>query len=127
MSFDKCDICEEEAFMRCDKHNRCDKCGMTKEESIKNNISLVHREEGLICDNCFKKIVDERLKTFEGSTQYEDDIMCPYCGSKYGDCWEWKESGEYDCDDCKNKFEFCRNIETSYSTSKLDASSGGSE
>lgn len=119
MAFEKCEICGVNAFIRCEKHNKCDKCGLTKEESINKGVYLVHRTEGLICDDCFKMMVEIRVKNFEEDTDYRDDIICPYCGCEYGDCWEWGEDGEYKCDDCGNKFTYTRNTSVDYTTERI--------
>lgn len=118
MSFDKCGICGIDAFMRCKEHNRCDKCGLKKEDITKEN-SLVHRENGLICDKCFKEVVLKRIENFDEDTSYGDDIVCPYCGCVYEDTYEWNDSGEYTCDDCVNNFSYSKDISISYSTEKV--------
>ena len=130
MSIDECEICKKKAFMRCEEHNRCDKCGMTKEESKKNNISLVHRTEGLICDKCFKEMVDIRIREFDEDTDCTDEVVCPYCGYEHSDSWEYsmKHDGdetEIECNDCNKKFIANLNVEYSYSTSKTDCTDKG--
>ncbi len=51
--------------------------------------------------------------------EYTDDIVCPHCGHTYQDSFEFSESGEEKCDECKKPFSFERNISCSYSTEKI--------
>ena len=121
MNIDKCEICGVEAFSRCDKHNRCDDCGLTKEESNKKKIHLVHREGGLFCDPCWKIKINKRVEEFSGDTECTDDITCPYCGSVNSDSWELidADGSEIDCDCCENKFNLSVIQSVDYTTSKI--------
>jgi hypothetical protein len=50
---------------------------------------------------------------------YTDEIVCPYCGYEFSDSWEiGADSGEEECYECGEKFEFYRHIEVSYCTAK---------
>lgn len=129
MSIEKCEICGVEAFMRCEKHNRCDDCGFTKEESNKKNTHLVHREGGLFCDPCWKIKMDKRVKEFSGDTECTGEITCPYCGSENSDSWELIDSDgiEIDCDVCDNKFSLSVNQSVDFTTSKITRKTGFSK
>ncbi len=122
MSFEECEICGEKAFLRCEKHNKCDDCGLTKQECIDKKISLVHRCKGLFCDSCWKKRMDEKIKNFEGDTDYTDGIICPYCGHEQGDPQEYHDSDgkEVECNDCEKKFTLSIHFSVDYSTTKLE-------
>lgn len=57
--------------------------------------------------------------------EYTDDVVCPWCGNKYGDCWEWtKDSDEMKCDECGKQFEYEKNVTVEYSTSKKQCEEG---
>ena len=122
MSFDKCKVCGVEAFMRCDKHNKCDGCGKTRKECEDKEIHLIHRCEGLFCSDCWNKKMKERIEEFSEDTSYKDEITCPYCGYKEIDSWEFsdEESGEIECNDCGNKLGFSTHKDINYSTEKLE-------
>ena len=121
MNWNKCELCERKAFIRCEEHNRCDYCGLTKRESIENKISLVHCEGGLFCDDCWKKKINKKIKEFNEDTDYTDEITCPYCGLKFGDSSEYNDDDgeEIVCADCNNKFILNVDFEINYSTTKL--------
>jgi len=121
MVFERCAVCGKEAFMRCEEHNKCDDCGLTKKEALEKNIHLVHRDGGLTCDKCWKITVDKRIKDFNGNTEGQDEITCPYCGNIFSDSWEYVNNDGIvlTCDDCDNRFKL--NVETStyFSTDKI--------
>ena len=49
-----------------------------------------------------------------------DEVVCPYCGYKYGDSWEFSDNtDELICDECNKKFNMSRNISVDYTTSKI--------
>jgi len=53
--------------------------------------------------------------------EYEDNIKCPYCDYEDNDSWEFTdEEGEYTCGECGEEFNVSRNIEVTYSTSRID-------
>lgn len=54
--------------------------------------------------------------TDELSTQYEDDVTCPYCGYIQADSFNFPEEGEEKCAECGKAFDYPRNIEITYST-----------
>lgn len=111
-NFGICNICGEKAALdRCEKHYVCDDCG-TRE-------NLCNYCEGVLCRVCHGKRVNERIKNFKGSTDFTQEIICPYCGYEPSDSWEM-ESGEYDCEDCEKSYEVERNIEVTYTTSKIN-------
>ena len=122
MSLEKCSICGKKAFMRCEEHNRCDDCGMTRKECDEKGINLIHRCEGLICSPCWKERMDKAIKEFDGDTEYTSEIVCPYCGYKFGDSYEYHENNgdEIECHDCENKFTLNIHFSVDYSTSKLE-------
>lgn len=51
--------------------------------------------------------------------EYTDDIVCPWCGYEYGDCWEWTDhDDEIKCDECGKEFCYNKDVTVTYSTSK---------
>lgn len=54
-------------------------------------------------------------------TEHTDEIICPYCGNKISDSWEYNnnEEGEIHCDECENDFYYSVHISASYSTERL--------
>lgn len=53
--------------------------------------------------------------------KYTDEIICPYCGYKFSDSYEFNlDSGDLECYHCEKEFFYERNIKVNYSTSKID-------
>ncbi|MCK4997137.1 hypothetical protein KAS08_02440 [Candidatus Pacearchaeota archaeon] len=60
--------------------------------------------------------------------EYTDEVVCPWCGCEYGDCWEWAEySDEMKCDECGKEFSYEKDVTVKYSTSKKDCGEGRHE
>ena len=55
---------------------------------------------------------------------FSPNIVCPYCGWENMDSFEAHE-GEQDCPDCGNKFSMGRDVDITYSTSKIEEVSNG--
>lgn len=53
-------------------------------------------------------------------TTLTEYITCPYCGWVDIDSWEQDDNGITWCGNCDLGFEFCRNVEVTYSTYKLN-------
>lgn len=124
MALGECDICGDEANVsRCKKHDLCDGgCGYTREDSQNNDKHLIHRIEGLWCDDCWKTKIDLRVKDFKGDTSYTSEIVCPYCGHKVMDSWEYnsRTHDDIDCSDCGKNFDFEVHMSVDYSSSKKE-------
>ncbi len=43
--------------------------------------------------------------------------VCPYCGYKHKDSWEWDESGETECGECGKAFTYTAYMERTFTTS----------
>lgn len=55
--------------------------------------------------------------------EYTHDIVCPYCGHKFDDSWEYGDiqSGmEIECDKCDKTFRAYSIVDISYSTEKIN-------
>ena len=111
-----CKICNAPAthVFRCDEHYRCDDCGTRVAQ-------LCFFTDGLLCRDCKGKRIVKAIAEFKGDTDCTDDVICPWCGYKHGDSWEFEE-GEQECSDCGRQFELTRSVEISYSTTKVTPS-----
>lgn len=55
------------------------------------------------------------------SHEYRDEIICPYCGYKFHDSWEYNDDdGKIYCIDCDKEFILRVNISVDYSTFKIN-------
>ena len=111
----KCKICGKrtiEFLWRCEEHHCCDVCG-TKE-------NLIYRNKGLTCDSCHAEIVRKQVEAFDGDTNYEKEITCPWCGYVRSDSWEAPEEDEHICSNCGNEYSHVRCVDVTYSTEKID-------
>jgi hypothetical protein len=52
--------------------------------------------------------------------RYTHEIVCPHCGHKHRDSWEYGE-GEHDCALCERPFDLTRDVSVTYSTEKIEA------
>jgi hypothetical protein len=60
--------------------------------------------------------------------EYEKNIKCPYCDWEAEDSWEFgADSGTYTCGDCDKEFNVAREVEVTYSTSRIDCSENETE
>ncbi len=61
------------------------------------------------------------------ATSYAPVPVCPYCGHKHNDSWEWNfgagldGDAEHDCDSCGEPFFVRRIVTVDYTTRKLAA------
>ena len=48
-----------------------------------------------------------------------DKPVCAYCGDEHDDAWEWTDdTGEHECHQCGETFNYEREVSITYSTSK---------
>ncbi len=56
--------------------------------------------------------------------EYTDEIVCPFCGYKFSDSWEYEGDSEdiglLECDDCNKSFYATRNVSVDYCTEKAN-------
>lgn len=60
--------------------------------------------------------------TISGDDTYDDNyIICPTCGYKMGDCWEWVKDneGEETCDVCNTKFVHYAEVSVTYHAKRV--------
>lgn len=56
---------------------------------------------------------------------YENQIKCPYCDWEDRDSWEFTEDeGEQTCGKCEKEFNVTRNVDITYSTSRISCKEG---
>lgn len=54
----------------------------------------------------------------EFDTSNTDYIICPYCGHKLIDSWEFPDHGDADCPECEKVFFFERQTSVTYTSCK---------
>ncbi len=87
---------------------KCDCCGKETEEDHSNTVQF-------LCKECAEG------KSAEIDHELTEEVVCPYCGHEHTDSWEYTgDSGKTDCEECTEEFEYCRNIEVTYSTQKTE-------
>lgn len=87
-----------------------------------------HDYQDDICFLCHKERYYDDLTQLlreneEIETDFEDEIVCPYCGNRMQDdegYFAQQGDGEYECDECGKTFNFTANIEVTYSTSRKE-------
>ena len=49
-------------------------------------------------------------------------VICPYCGEKYGDCWEWVTDSDKtrECDECGKEFRYWAEYSVTYYSKKVE-------
>jgi transcription elongation factor Elf1 len=59
---------------------------------------------------------------------FESNIKCPYCDWEDRDSWEFGEdSGIYTCGNCGEEFNVERNVEVTYSTTRISCKEKGNK
>ena len=51
--------------------------------------------------------------------EFTTELVCPHCGEEIGDSFELPDSGEHSCYNCGRKFSYLREIEITYTSTKL--------
>ncbi len=54
--------------------------------------------------------------------KFTSEAVCPWCGHKHRDSWEWSDEGVSSCEVCERKFSFSRYVEVTYETEKIEES-----
>ena len=108
----------------------CTGCGRTNESGEMFHYRGVRHT---LCKSCAaaydekeRKELRERVREDESDepvyTQNEDEVICPYCGYKFSDSWEFPDEGTTECSDCEREFSYGRNVVVTYSTSRIKGS-----
>jgi DNA-directed RNA polymerase subunit RPC12/RpoP len=97
----------------------CDLCGekVTKGEGIYAIGGFYHN------DTCYIKHQQSFIDSYDGEeidSEYEKEMICPYCGYENTDSFEFIDEGEgvRICGRCGRDFEFTVNVSITYSTKK---------
>lgn len=54
---------------------------------------------------------------FDGDTEYEQEMICTWCGHAQSDPWEIRDDdGEHECGTCAKEFKYVRQYDITYST-----------
>lgn len=60
--------------------------------------------------------------------KYESNVKCPYCDWEDQDSWEFdQDSGTHTCGSCEKEFNVEREVEVTYSTSRIDCEENRTE
>ena len=113
----RCDVCHEPAnhIWRCEEHYCCDDCGSRE------HLCYYGAEDGLLCQDCFKKRVEKQVATFKDDTRYTDLITCPHCGYRINDSWEraGDDGDTLECSRCERSYVLTVHHEITYTTRKV--------
>ena len=52
--------------------------------------------------------------------EFTDEIVCPHCGYKVSDSWEWPDEGKGYCEVCGRHYKYTRDVSVTYCTEKID-------
>jgi len=64
-----------------------------------------------------KTEIEKLIEGFQGDTDSESEITCPYCGMAQRDSWEYDyDEGVTECELCENEFRWHRDVEVTYGT-----------
>jgi hypothetical protein len=77
-----------------------------------------------VCDVCKEKRIAVRIAEFTEnngrSTDFEDEVTCPWCGNKETKSWEYDDDDDcITCNVCWNDFAMTRYVEVTYSTIRI--------
>lgn len=76
----------------------------------------------IICQPCYSAGIEQEIKDFQDSeqnTSFQIWPICPHCGHKHVDAWEWQcDSGITNCEHCNNVFHYDRIVTVEYTTTK---------
>ena len=53
-------------------------------------------------------------------TDYTEDIVCPWCGYKHEESWEFDDDGDDECANCGQPFFYSREVTVTYSTHRVN-------
>ena len=71
-----------------------------------------------------KPEIEKVIEWFQGDTNFENEITCPYCGMVQNDSWEYDyDKGIIECELCENEFRWHRDVEVTYGTEQMEQAS----
>lgn len=51
--------------------------------------------------------------------EYTTNVVCPWCGHEFSDCFEWPDSDDGDdCTECGKRYSYYREVSISYVSKK---------
>ena len=126
-------------MMKCTKNN-CIKCGTHRDElddhpwatdeggcSCGSCSKMKPFFNAIICNDCEQQRKDKAITDYQENWnkythQHNSDPICPYCGYKNEDAWEYGvDCGfTYDCENCNHEVECIPHVEITYSTFKQE-------
>jgi len=72
----------------------------------------------------FKAILNEAAHRHQITLDYNDDPVCPYCGSTMDDAWELGVSEDEhittDCGNCEREFDVYAHFSVTYTTKMIE-------
>lgn len=93
-------------YIECEEHNRCRSCSTNRKDI---NGAVWGSKKGWICSSCYdaeksaeRKEAFEKLDGDEPDCSYNDEIICPHCGSKISSD-DMHESQDIECGVCYGK------------------------
>ena len=64
-----------------------------------------------------KPEIEKVIEWFQGDTDFESGITCPYCGMVQSDAGAYDyDEGVTECELCENEFRWHRDVEVTYGT-----------
>lgn len=73
---------------------------------------------GAVVDERNFKMAKENNKEIDHT--HTAEIVCPWCGHKFLDCWEFEDDGDMECYECDRPLTYSRSITVTYSTRKVE-------
>jgi len=68
-----------------------------------------------------KTEIEKLIDGFQGDTDFESEITCPYCGLVQSDSWDRDyDEGVDECERCENEFQWRRDIDVTYGTEQME-------
>lgn len=104
----------------CRECKECAVCGAKNGDGV----ILYENKDSILCGKHEEERVQQLVKTFDENTDYLSEITCPHCGYEWSDSWEiTNDTGELECGQCGLFFEYYRDVEVTYCTSKIERAS----
>ena len=68
-----------------------------------------------------KPEIEKVIEWFQGDTNFESGITCPYCGMVQSDLWDCVyDEGVTECELCENEFRWHRNVVVTFGTEQTE-------
>lgn len=115
-----CSKCGKPAtkIWRCESCYRCDVC---HRKPAQDDQLCTYSKDVVRCNACEKKRLDKLIAKFKRNppdTDNQNEAICPHCGYKHMDSWEYEE-GEHECSQCERAFELTKRMWVTFTTRKV--------